>query len=102
MTDYIVCYTGPQDVLIDTGKGHLPGAIITTNLDATSGACTMYDYTGAGPPTGPQIFNVLVTNSAPMTCYFNDRFAPRFHDGLWLHLSDHCYAMIWYHIPTVP
>jgi hypothetical protein len=98
MPDYYSVYTGPQDLLLGTGKGHLAGVIVTTT-EATSGACTVYDYTGAGPPTGPKIFNVVVNSSNPMVSLFNDRFAPRFNDGAWLHLSDHCYAMIWFHIP---
>ena len=95
MSDYFFCYTGPQDIQLDVGKGHVPGVVVTTT-EAASGACSLYDYNGAGPPIGPKIFDVMVNASTPITLLFNDRYAPRFKTGVWLHLSDHCYAMIWY------
>jgi hypothetical protein len=102
MTDYFTCYTGPQDILMTTGKGHLAGVIVTsTCADTAPGACSVYDYSGGGPPNGPKIFDVMVNAIAPMVTLFNDRYAPRFRSGVWLHLLDHCYAMIWYHVPTI-
>jgi hypothetical protein len=43
---------------------------------------------------------VMVCNGAPVVALFNDRFAPRFHDGLWLISSADVYCMIWHHHPT--
>ena len=99
MTDYIKVYVGPQDCQVESaGKGHLAGAVVTCS-DETSGACELYDYAGAGPPTGPIIYAVVVNNQYEITHLFNDRYAPRFNTGLWLHLSDHCYAILWAHFP---
>ncbi len=100
MTDYILCYTGPQDIQIDTGKGHLAGVVVTS-VSATPGACELYDYAGAGPPDGPVIYNVMINSGYEITHLFNDRYAPRFNDGLWLHLSDDCYAILWAHFPKM-
>ena len=100
MTDYLFAMTGPQDVQLGTGRGHLAGVVVTTT-EATPGACQVYDYAGAGPPTGDTIFVVVVNNQYEVTHLFNDRYAPRFADGAWLHLSDDCYAMLWVHIPDV-
>jgi hypothetical protein len=99
MPDYILCYTGPQDVQVEfAGKGHVAGVIISTT-ESTSGACSLYDYAGAGPPTGPLIYNVVLNNQYFITHLFNDRYAPRFNDGLWLHLSDKCYLILYAHFP---
>jgi hypothetical protein len=42
---------------------------------------------------------VMANSSHEVTHLFNDRYAPRFNDGLWLHLSDGCYAILWAHFP---
>lgn len=101
MTDYVLCYYGPQDVQIESpGVGHVAGVIVSTT-EATPGACELYDYAGAGPPTGPLIYCVMVTDQYCVTHLFNDRYAPRFKEGLWLHLSDHCYLTLYAHFPKV-
>lgn len=101
MTDYVLVYIGPQDVQIDTGKGHLAGVMVTSGVVA-SGTITVYDYAGAGPPTGPKIYEAVINMAYPLITLFNDRYAPRFHDGGWLHLSDDLYATIWIHFPRSP
>jgi hypothetical protein len=98
MTDYIDLKTPNQDVQLHTGKGHIAGVIVTST-STTPDSCTLYDYAGAGPPTGPKIFEVMNNCNAPNTLLFNDRYAPRFHDGVWLHLGANCYATFWIHIP---
>jgi hypothetical protein len=100
MTDYCVCYTGAVDDVLETGKGHLAGVIVTST-SAVSGACSLYDESTSGAPTGPKIYEVMVNANSPVITLFNDRYAPRFHEGIYLHLSDDCYAMIWFHIPPV-
>ncbi len=100
MTDYLLCYNGPQDIQIDVGKGHLAGVVVTS-VSSTPGACELFDYAGAGPPDGPTIYITVVNANYEITHLFNDRYAPRFNDGLWLHLSDDCYAMIWAHFPKI-
>ncbi len=101
MTDYLSCFTPDQDAQVDTGKGHVAGALVTST-SATSGACSLYDYAGAGPPDGPKILEVMVNSNAPLTLLFNDRYAPHFKDGLWLHSSAEVYVTLWFHIPTSP
>ncbi len=98
MPDYLLCYNGPQDVEIDAGQGHLAGVVVTSTV-ATPGSCQLYDYAGAGPPTGPTIYLAMINSTYQITHLFNDRYAPRFKQGLWLHLSVDCYAMIWAHFP---
>jgi hypothetical protein len=100
MADYLTSFTPSQNLLIDTGQGHVAGIIVTSD-SATPGACTLYDYTGNGPPTGPVLITVIANYYSPIILMMNDRFAPRFHDGLWLYLSDHCYLTLWHHMPKV-
>jgi len=101
MTDYLTCFTPDQDVQINTGKGHVAGVVLSST-STTPGALQLFDYAGAGPCTGPSILLVSVTAYSPVVLLFNDRFAPRFHDGLWLQLSTDCYLTIWHHIPNAP
>lgn len=98
MTDYILVYVGPIDQMIDTGKGHVAGVMVTSD-QAAVGAITIYDYNGAGPPDGPKIYEAIVNQAYPLVTLFNDRYSPRFNDGAWLHLSDGLYATIWIHFP---
>jgi hypothetical protein len=100
MADKLICYTPSQDVLVDTGQGHIAGLILTSD-SATVGACTLYDYAGAGPPTGPKLMDMIVNSSYPIVLFLSDRYSPRFHSGLWLHLSDHCYLTLWWHMPKI-
>jgi len=100
MTDYLTVYTPDQDVQVDTGKGHVAGVVVSST-STTPGAMELYDYAGAGPPTGPGILLVSVTAYSPVILLFNDRFAPRFADGLWLHLASDCYLTLWHHVPLV-
>ncbi len=100
MTDYIFVYVGPQNLQLATGKGHFAGAIVTSD-SAVPGACTLYDYQGAGPPLiTDKIYEVIVTSPQPLVTLFNDRYAPRFHEGVWLILSDNLYATLYVHVPT--
>ena len=99
MADLLDIYTPTQNLQVAQGKGHLAGVIVTSS-SSTAGGCTLFDYSGVGPPDGPKIFSVVVCNGAPVVALFNDRFAPRFHDGLWLISSADVYCMIWHHHPT--
>ncbi len=98
MPDYITCYMPDTDVQVDSGKGHVAGIVLTSTV-TTPGAMELYDYSGAGPPTGPGILLCSVTAYTPVVLLFNDRFSPRFIDGLWLHLSSDCYLTLWHHLP---
>jgi len=100
MADYLTCYTPGTDVQVDTGKGHVAGVLLSST-STTPGAFVLYDYAGASPPTGPAILMASVTAYSPVILLFNDRFAPRFSDGLWLHLSADCYLTLWHHLPKV-
>jgi hypothetical protein len=101
MSDYVLCFTGPQDCQVEfPGQGHLAGVVVTSD-SATPGACSLYDYAGGAPPTGPKIYDVIVNSAYQVTHLFNDRYAPRFKQGLWLHLSEHCYAILWAHFPKI-
>ncbi len=98
MTDYIKLYTPDQDLQVVTGAGHLPGVIVTST-SATSTACTIFDYAGPGPaPASSKIFEVVLNASTPLVILFNDRFAPRFHDGVWLTLGENLYATLYVHV----
>ncbi len=99
MADLLDIYTPDQNVQVHTAKGHLAGVVVTST-SSTSGACTLYDYDGAGPPDGPKIFEVMVCANAPVIILFNDRYAPRFHDGLWLISGNNVYCSIWHHHPV--
>jgi hypothetical protein len=99
MADLLDIYTPNQNVQVDTRKGHLAGMIVTST-STTPTACTLYDYEGAGPPTGPKIFEVMVSAYAPVIILFNDRYAPRFQDGLWLISGNNIYTSIWHHHPA--
>jgi hypothetical protein len=99
MADKLICYTPSQDVQVDTGQGHIAGIIVTSD-SATVGACTLYDYIGGGPPSG-KLIDVIVNQAYPIILLMNDRYAPRFRSGLWLHLSAHCYLTMWYHMPKI-
>ncbi|HSB65035.1 MAG TPA: hypothetical protein VLD65_00560 [Anaerolineales bacterium] len=98
MADKLYLYTPTQNLQVDTGKGHLAGVIATSD-STTAGAVTIYDYAGAGPPS-EKIFEVIVTAPMPVILLFNDRYAPRFQDGVWLISSDHVYVTMFVHIPT--
>ncbi len=99
MTDYIILYTPDQNLQVVTGAGHLPGVIVTST-SGTPAACSIFDYAGAGPPAiTDKIFEVMVNNQYPVVILFNDRFAPRFHDGVWLTLGNNLYATLYVHVP---
>jgi hypothetical protein len=98
MGDKLITYTPNQDILVDTGKGHVAGLVITST-STTAGACDLFDYVGAGPPTGPKIFTGMGSIYSPLAILFNDRYSPRFNAGLWLHLSANMYLTMWYHMP---
>jgi hypothetical protein len=70
------------------------------STSATSALCTLIDYAGEGPPDGSVIFEVMVCASAPVIVLFNDRYAPRFQDGLWLISGNNVYVTVWHHHPT--
>ena len=97
MVDYITVYTPDQDVQVNTGKGHVAGIVLTSSSQLP-GACELYDCIGS-PPSAP-ILLAAVTAYSPVVLLFNDRFAPRFNTGLWLHLSTDCYLTIWHHVPA--
>ena len=101
MPDYLSTFPPDQDVQVDIGKGHVAGLVLTST-STTPGACELYNYVGVGPPDiSDAIFVASVTAYSPVICLFNDRFAPRFPDGLWLHLSADCYLTLWHHVPLV-
>jgi hypothetical protein len=100
MADKRYIFTPNQDLQVDTGKGHLAGAIVSST-SAVSGACTVYDYAGMGPPLITQkIFEIMVNANNPVIILYNDRFAPRFYSGVWLHSSADVYVTLFVHIPT--
>ncbi len=98
MADKLYLFTPEQNLQVDTGKGHLAG-VIATSTSTTSGAVSVYDYAGAGPPD-EKIFEVMVTAPQPVIILFNDRYAPRFQDGVWLISSANIYVTLYVHIPT--
>ncbi len=99
MADKLYIFTPTQNKQVDTGRGHLAGVIATSDDLATPVAVTVYDYAGVGPPD-EVIFQVIVTAPHPIVMLFNDRFAPRFQDGVWLVTGDHVYVTLFVHIPT--
>ena len=99
MADKLYLYNPTQNLQVDTGKGHLAGVIITCDDQAAAGAVTIYDYAGGGPPS-EKIFEVVVTAPIPIIIFFNDRYAPRFQDGLWLISTDHVYVTMYAHMPS--
>ncbi|NJD58676.1 MAG: hypothetical protein C3F13_18040 [Anaerolineales bacterium] len=99
MADLLDIYTPDQDLQVYAGKGHVAGVMVSST-STTSGACTLYDYAGVGPPDGPKVFEVMVCANAPVIVLFNDRYSPRFHNGLWLISSADVYVSIWHHHPT--
>jgi len=100
MADKLITYTPDHDVQVDTGKGHIAGLVITST-STTAGACDLFDYVGAWPPSGPKIFTAMASIYAPVILLMNDNYSPRFNDGLWLHLSSNMYLTMWYHMPKV-
>lgn len=99
MTDKLYIYTPDQNLQVDTGKGHLAGVIITsTSLTGPKG-CTIFDYAGAGPPS-EKIFEVMVNAYTPVIIFFNDRYAPRFQDGVWLIAGAEVYVTMYLHMPN--
>ncbi len=99
MADRFICYTGPQTVQIDIGKGFLVGVILTADTDVPCLA-QIHDYVGAGPATGTVVFLAECCKYYPLITKFEDRLAPRFSNGAFLTLADGLYAMIWIHFPT--
>ncbi len=100
MVDKLYIYTPNQNIQVDTGKGHLAGVIATSDSLTTPGAVAVYDYAGAGPPS-EKLYECIVTGPYPLVMLFNDRFAPRFQDAVWLVSSAHVYVTLFVHMPVI-
>lgn len=90
MPDTVTVHTTSE--VIYNGSGHVAGFVAST----TAVAMGMSLYDGLDN-TGTKLFQIAFDVDHPVTLFFNDRFAPRFHTGLYLEITDPVQVTIWCH-----
>jgi hypothetical protein len=97
MSDTLTVHT--VSALLYTGKGHVAGLIATTTADDM--AIILYDaLNNTNPAT--KIFKMAFNSTTPIQIFFTDRYAPRFHTGLYLEMTDPTQVTIWCHQVAIP
>lgn len=89
MSDYLGVFTASG--LIHTGRGQLTGVVLTCS-STTAGVVTFYDNTSA---TGTKLFEAPVSAYSPVSIFFQERFGPKFVNGLYLSLGTGVTATVW-------